>query len=65
MVKLLNLVKVSSGGEETTLPVWAYQHLFVPWAGDLNGSLAYAVFYVLLWLALMTPLHRKKIFIKI
>jgi predicted acyltransferase len=65
MVKLLNLVKVSSGGEETTLPVWVYQHLFVPWAGDLNGSLAYAVFYVLLWLALMTPLYRKKIFIKI
>jgi predicted acyltransferase len=65
MVKLLNLVKVSSGGETATLPVWVYQHLFVPWAGNLNGSLAYAVCYVLLWLILMTPLYRKKIFIKI
>jgi predicted acyltransferase len=65
MVKLLAMVNVSSGGEKTTPLAWAYQHLFVPWAGNLNGSLAYAVCYVLLWLALMTPLYRKKIFIKI
>jgi len=65
MVKLLALVKVSSGGEKITLLAWVYQHLFVPWAGNLNGSLAYAVCYVLLWLALMIPLYRKKIFIRI
>jgi len=65
MVKLLTLVNVSSGSEKITLPVWVYQHLFVPWAGNLNGSLAYAVCYVLLWLALMTPLYRKKVFIRI
>jgi len=65
MFKLLTLVNVSSGGEKITPQVWTYRHLFVPWAGNLNGSLAYAVGYVLLWLALMTPLYRKKIFIKI
>lgn len=65
MVKLLAPVKVSSGGEKTALLVWAYQRLFVPWAGNLNGSLAYAVCYVLLWLALMLPFYRKRIFIKI
>lgn len=65
MVKLLALVKVSMGGERTPLLVWAYRRLFVPWAGNLNGSLAYAVCYVLLWMALMTPLYRRKIFIKI
>jgi predicted acyltransferase len=65
MVKLLALVMVSSRGEQVTLPVWIYQHLFVPWAGSLNGSLAYAVCYVLLWLVLMVPLYRRKIFIKI
>lgn len=31
----------------------------------LNGSLAYAVTCVLIWLALMTPLYKKKILIKI
>jgi predicted acyltransferase len=65
MFKLLALVKVSSEGGQVTLPVWIYQQLFVPWAGNLNGSLAYAVCYVLLWLVLMTPLYRKRIFIKI
>jgi predicted acyltransferase len=65
MVKLLALVKVSSGGERLPLLAWVYEHLFVPWSGDLNGSLAYAICYVLLWLALMTPFYRRKIFIKI
>jgi predicted acyltransferase len=65
MVKLLALVKVSSGGEKIALLAWVYQHVFVPWAGNLNGSLAYAVCYVLLWLALMSPFYRKKIFIRI
>jgi predicted acyltransferase len=65
MVKLFALVEVTSGGEKATLPVWVYRHVFVPWAGNLNGSLAYAVCYVLLWLALMTPLYRTKIFIKV
>jgi predicted acyltransferase len=65
MIKLLGVVRVSSGGERIALPAWIYEHLFVPWAGHLNGSLAYAVAYVLLWLALMTPLYRKRILIKI
>jgi len=65
MVKLLALVKVSTGGEPIPPLVWVYEYLFVPWAGKLNGSLAYAVCYVLLWLALMTLLYRKNILIKI
>jgi len=54
--KLLVLVKANS---------YIYEHLLVPWAGNLNGSLAYAVGYVLIWLAIMTPFYKKKIFIKI
>ena len=65
LVKLLRLVKVGSGGEKTGVLAWTYQHAFVPWAGNLNGSLAYAVSYVLLWMALMTILYRKRIFIRL
>jgi predicted acyltransferase len=65
MIKLLALVNVSSGGRKVTPLAWIYQHLFVPWAGNLNGSLAFAICFVLFWLILMTPLYRKKIFIKI
>jgi predicted acyltransferase len=65
MVKLLALVKVSTGEKQVPLLAWVYQRLFVPWAGNLNGSLAYAICYVLLWLALMTPLYWRRVFIKI
>jgi len=54
--KLLVLVKANS---------YIYEHLLVPWAGNLNGSLVYAVGYVLIWLVIMTPFYKKKIFIKI
>lgn len=65
MVKLLRLVQVGPTGEKTEVLAWVYQHAFVPWAGSLNGSLAYAISYVLLWMALMAVLYRKRIFIKL
>jgi predicted acyltransferase len=43
---------------------WLYDHLFSPVFGDLNGSLAYALFHVLLFWALCYWLDRKKIYIK-
>jgi predicted acyltransferase len=65
VTKFLLFIKVHSGGVTSTLYSYIYQHLFVPWAGRLNGSLAYAIAYVLFWLALMTLLYRKRILIKI
>jgi predicted acyltransferase len=65
MVKLLRLVKVGPPGQKAEVLAWVYQHAFVPWAGNLNGSLAYAISYVLLWMALMAVLYRKRIFIKL
>ena len=65
MVRLLMLVKVTSGGENVGIPAWIYEHLFASWAGNLNGSLAYAVSFVLLWLTLVSLLYKKKIFIKL
>ena len=64
-VKLLRYVKVGPEGDKVGILSWVYQHAFVPWAGELNGSLAYAAVYVLLWLGLMTILYRRKIFIKL
>lgn len=39
-------------------------HALVPWLGPWNGSLAFAVLYVLFWLAIMSVLYRNKIFFK-
>ncbi len=42
-----------------------YNKFLVPWAGPLNGSLLYPIILLLIWLAILRPLYRKKIFIKI
>lgn len=64
LAKTMGRIRV--GGEDgTSLHGWIYQNLFQSWAGDLNGSLAFAVTYVGFWLALMWVLYRKRIFIKI
>jgi predicted acyltransferase len=42
-----------------------YQNIFVPLAGNLNGSLLFALAHVLLFWAICWILYRKKIFIKV
>ncbi|MBV6505164.1 MAG: hypothetical protein ILNGONEN_00722 [Syntrophorhabdaceae bacterium] len=63
MVRLMLLIKVTA--DRTSLPGWIYKNVFVPVLGNLNGSLGYALAYVLLWLGIMTIFYKKKIFIKI
>lgn len=65
MVKLVELVKVTSHGESLPLRSFVYNRLFVPWAGMLNGSLVYPLLLLLIWLAILYSLYKKKIFIKI
>jgi len=60
------LVLVHVGGPEGTSAYgWIYTHLFRSWAGDYNGSLAFALAYVGLWLAAMGVLYRRRVFIKV
>lgn len=65
MVKLMGLIRVSSNGETLPLRALIYNRLLVPWAGELNGSLVYPLILILIWIGIMIPLYRKKIFIKI
>ena len=53
------------GGALVTLRTYLYEEFFVPWAGPLNGSLFFALAYMLIWLAPMAVLYRKRILIKI
>ena len=52
------------GGTLVTLRTYLYEEFFVPWAGPLNGSLFFALAYMLMWLAPMAVLYRKRILIK-
>jgi predicted acyltransferase len=65
MVKLMSLIKVTASGEALSLKAYIYRFLLAPWAGQLNGSLLYPLFLILLWVGIMVPLYRKKIIIKI
>jgi predicted acyltransferase len=63
VAKQMGLTRVGSG--EVTLKSWIYEELFASWAGPLNGSLAFAISYVLIWLAIIWILYWRRIFIKI
>ena len=64
VTKMLVLVHVG-GPEGPSLYGWIYQTLFRSWAGDYNGSLAFALAYVGLWLGAVGLLYRRGIFIKV
>ncbi len=63
LARILGLVHV--GPEGTSLRAWLYQVPFASWAGPLNGSLLFALSYVVFWLAVMWLLYLRRIFIKI
>jgi len=66
VARLLLLMAVPSGaGAPLSLHRWLYTHLFLPWAAPANASLLFAIAYVLLWLALLSPLYRRRLFIRI
>ena len=66
LVDLMLLIRMpAADGTTTSLYSWFYHHLFVPWAGPLNGSLAFAMTYILILFGAMYLLYRRKIFIKI
>jgi predicted acyltransferase len=66
VARLMTLVRLTGPtGKSVTLKAHLYEQYFASWAGPLNGSLFFAVAYVIAWLIPMTVLYRKRIFIKI
>lgn len=65
MAKMMGLIKVSAGGETVSLKTFLYTQLLAPWAGQLNGSLIFPLLLILVWLGIMIPFYKKRIFIKI
>ncbi len=50
---------------EGNLKTWIYERVFESWLSPINGSLAFALSYVVFWWLLMWVLYRRKIFIKV
>lgn len=66
VAKLMVIIKLTQpDGAKIALKTFIYNNWFASWAGNLNGSLFYAIIYILIWLGLAWILYRKKIFIKV
>jgi predicted acyltransferase len=59
MARIFGRIQVGSGDAAMPLGRWLYERLCASWAGPLNGSLVYAIGFVLLWLLLMWPVYRR------
>jgi predicted acyltransferase len=52
-------------GNTITLHEWGYRYGFASWLHPVHASFAYAILIVLLNLALIYPLYRKRIFLRV
>lgn len=75
MARLLSMIRFEiEEGRTTTLRSWIYSW-FINWFGterpdgtmvsDVNSSLAFALFYIVLWFLITWPLFLKRIFLKV
>ncbi|MDX1478289.1 MAG: DUF5009 domain-containing protein [Saprospiraceae bacterium] len=64
-VKILTRIRWESDGETVNAFGWAYEAVFVPLAGNLNGSLLFALTYVFIHWLIAWWLFRRRIFIKV
>ncbi|MEE9167665.1 MAG: DUF5009 domain-containing protein [Candidatus Neomarinimicrobiota bacterium] len=65
VVKTILRIDLSYHDSNLSLYTYLYEAVFVPLAGNLNGSLLFAVSWIMMWLGVLWILYWKKIFIKI
>ena len=65
MVKVLMMIKFDDGGTIVNPMGWIYRHALSPLAGPYLGSLLFPLGFILLWLLLIRPLYKRKIFIRV
>jgi predicted acyltransferase len=62
---LIRVIRWSADGASMNGYNWLYQTIFVPIAGNLNGSLLFGLFHVAIFWFVAHLLYKKKIFIKV
>lgn len=66
MARLIySMIKVQHDGREISIQAAIYRSMFASWLAPKNASLAFAICFVLLWLAILTVLYRKRIILKL
>ena len=60
------LIRIPDGaGNTLTGSAWLYQNIFVPPAGSMNGSLAYALAHIIFFWLIGYVLYKRRIFVKL
>ena len=62
---IYSIFKVGDGGNSVPLQTSIYQSLFASWLPPNAASLAFAIAFVLVWLAVLTVLYRRNIVLKV
>lgn len=63
--RTLGLIRVPYGGDRVALKTAIHEAVFAPLGPPEAASLGFAAAFVLLWLAAMWPLYRRRIFFKV
>ena len=63
--KILLKTRFNFEGQEISGYSYLYKTIFLPFAGDINGSLLFAIFHVLAFWLILLWMYRKKLFIKL
>ena len=65
VARILLKTHIGSGKTAPSTYTWIYENWFLPWAGALNGSLAFALTTVLFWWLILYGIYRRGWEIKI
>lgn len=63
--RLLMKTPIGNGTDAISVKTWIYQNWFSGWAGDLNGSLLFAIANIILWWVILYGMYRRCWFLKI
>jgi predicted acyltransferase len=65
MVKVLMMIRIADGGTMVNPMGYVYAHVLSPLAGPYLGSLVFPLLLILLWMLIISPLYKKKIFLRV
>ncbi|MGB3692563.1 MAG: heparan-alpha-glucosaminide N-acetyltransferase domain-containing protein [Spirulinaceae cyanobacterium] len=65
IVRILYRTNVGSGEDAPTTYAWIYETFFASWAGEINGSLLFALVSVAFWWLILYFMYRQRWFIKV
>jgi predicted acyltransferase len=65
LIKILVKTHIGTGEKAPTAYTWIYEHLFVPWASAMNGSLLFALLTLAFWWVVGYGMYRRCWFVKV